>query len=217
MSRKDCTVFCKAAWENWRGRELFSTKASVCYKVQPKIWHLVSFLYLPGILPHVQKGWLVGYSLTPWFWPSDESADSFLPAHSASFGFLVLLGHLQVSLRVTVVRGTVQGAEKKQRVAHTGISHFWLCMSSDTAEVLGEVTWLVFSRLPLRCSQRKKNKIRKDPAAMRGSSPLRIGSCPFLNNLSISSKVITKVLGKNDTHCLNSDVAKIQYHSMLAY
>lgn len=158
MSRKDCTVFCKAAWENGRGRELFSTKASVCCKVQHKIWHLVSCLYLPGILPHVHKGRLVGYSLAPWFWSSDESADSFLLTHSASFGFLVLLSHLQISLRVTVVRGTVQGAEKKQRVAHTGISHFWLRMSSDTAEVLGELTWLVFSWLPLRCSQRKKTK-----------------------------------------------------------
>lgn len=100
----------------------------------PKWWHLASFLYLPGSLPHVQRGRLVGYSLTPWFWPSDESADSFLPTHSASSGFLVVLGNLQVSLRVTVVHG----AEKKQKVAHTGFSlltpHvFWYSRGLESA------------------------------------------------------------------------------------
>lgn len=54
---------------------------------------------------------------------------------------------------------------------------------------------------------------------MRGSSPLHIGSClsPIIFLLQVKLKVITKVLGKNDAHCLNSDVAKIQCHSMSAY
>lgn len=91
------------------------------------------------------------------------------------------------------------------------LHEFWYSRDLGRAYLAG--VFLASSQM----QSKKKNEIRKDPAAMRGSSPLHIGSCPFLDNLSITSKVITKVLGKNDTHCLNSDVAKIQYHSMLAY
>lgn len=101
-------------------------------------------------------------------------------------GFLILLGHLQVSLRVTVVSGTVQGTQRSTEVTHGLVLQLLIC--SDTSEVLGMLTWLTFSWFQSE-AVREQNEIHRDPAAMWESSPLCILSCPFPGSLSITNKL----------------------------
>lgn len=168
---------------------LCATSSSTKYGV----WHLFHPLQVAS--PYLQKSKFIDHNLTPCFWPSDKSADSFLPTQAVSSGFLVLLNYLQFNLRVIMVHGTVQGTKKKQRGTHWLL--FQLLTCSDTAEVLGVLAWLVFLA---SCQKQSKKEMKfTGPQLPCKALPLLcLGSSPFpvIFLLQVNLKAITKSTGQ---------------------
>lgn len=147
------------------------------------LWHPFPYLEVHTSHPEEQVEELQSDSHS---WPSDESADCFMPIQlspqRAFPGLLVLLGHLQVSFTVTVVSGTVQGTER----AHTGLSYdsYLVWIHQRSWECLGGWHFPGSSQEAVR----EQNETHRNPVAMSVSSSSCFLSGPFPSNLSITSK-----------------------------